>query len=64
MSKAKLLVLVGMPGAGKSTCVEYLEEKNVPSVYFGGVTIDEVKSRGLEVNEANEKLVREDIRAS
>jgi len=64
MSKAKLLVLVGMPGAGKSTCVEYLEAKNVPSVYFGGVTIDEVKARGLEVNEANEKLVREDIRAN
>lgn len=64
MSKAKLLVLVGMPGAGKSTCVEYLEEKNVPSVYFGGVTIDEVKARGLEVNESNEKLVREDIRAN
>lgn len=52
-----------MPGAGKSVCVEYLENKGVPSVYFGGVTIDEVKARGLEVNEANEKHVREDIRA-
>lgn len=62
MSKAKLIVLVGMPGAGKSTCVDYLESKGIPSVYFGGITVDEVKARGLEVNETNEKAVREDIR--
>lgn len=53
-----------MPGAGKSSCVTYLEEKGYPSVYFGGVTIDEVKHRGLEVNEVNEKMVREELRAS
>lgn len=58
-----VITLVGMPGAGKSTCVEYLESKGVPSVYFGGITIDEVKARGLEVNAENEKIVREDIRA-
>jgi dephospho-CoA kinase len=51
-----------MPGAGKSFCVEYLEKKGYPSVYFGGITIDEVRRRGLEVNEQNEKLVREEIR--
>lgn len=59
----KVIVLVGMPGSGKSTCVDYLLSKGIPSVYFGGITIDEVKARGLEVNEINEKLVREDIRA-
>lgn len=58
----KVIVFVGMPGAGKSTLVEYLEKKGMPSVYFGGITVDEVKRRGLEVNEVNEKLVREDIR--
>lgn len=61
--KAKVLVFVGMPGAGKSVCVEYLKSKGVPFVYFGGITIDEVKRRGMELNEASEKLVREDIRA-
>lgn len=59
----KVIALVGMPGAGKSFGVEYLESKGFPSVYFGGITIDEVKARGLEVNEVNEKMVREDIRA-
>lgn len=57
------IVFVGMPGAGKSVCVEHLQKKGWPSVYFGGITIDEIKKRGLEVNETNERLVREDIRA-
>lgn len=51
-----------MPGAGKSTLVDHLAEKDIPSVYFGGITIDEVKRRGLEVNEVNEKMVREELR--
>lgn len=59
----KVIVFVGMPGAGKSACMEYLKSKGVPSAYFGGITIDEVKRRGMEVNEASEKFVREDIRA-
>ncbi|HUD10465.1 MAG TPA: AAA family ATPase [Candidatus Saccharimonadales bacterium] len=58
----KVVAFVGMPGAGKSSCVEYLEKKGFPSVYFGGITVDEVKARGLEVNEVNEKAIREDIR--
>ncbi len=63
MHDLKVIVLVGMPGAGKSTLVDYLATKNIPSVYFGGITVDEVKRRGLEVNETNEKMVRQDIRA-
>jgi dephospho-CoA kinase len=63
MEDVKVIALVGMPGAGKSSCVEHLEQKGWPSVYFGGITVDEVKARGLEVNEANERLVREDLRA-
>ncbi len=53
-----------MPGAGKSTLVDHLAEKDIPSVYFGGITVNEVKRRGLEVNEANEKMVREELRAT
>lgn len=51
-----------MPGAGKSYCVDYLESKKIPNVYFGGITVDEVKHRGLEVNEINEKKIREELR--
>jgi dephospho-CoA kinase len=63
MNSKKIIVFVGMPGAGKSVAVDYLKDKDLPYVYFGGITIDEVKRRGMEVNEASEKLVREEIRA-
>jgi dephospho-CoA kinase len=63
MQDKKAIIFVGMPGAGKSVCVEHIKNHNVPSLYFGGITIDEIKRRGMDVNEANEKFVREDIRA-
>lgn len=59
----KVLVFVGMAGAGKSVCVEYLKSKGLPSAYFGGITLDEIQKRGMDVNPASEKFVREDIRA-
>lgn len=64
MNTVKVITLVGMPGAGKSSCVGHLENMGWPSVYFGGITVDEVRTRGLESNEANEKLVREELRAT
>lgn len=66
MTKPLILTFVGMPGAGKSSCVDYVmaTHKNLPPIlYFGGITMDEVARRGLEVNEQNERMVREDIRA-
>lgn len=63
MHDEKILVLVGMPGAGKSTCVDYLTAEGVPSVYFGGVVVDETQRRFGKVNEALEKQVREELRA-
>lgn len=44
--------------------VDFLTGKGFPSVYFGGITVDEVKRRGLEVNESNEKTIREELRAT
>ncbi len=59
-----VLFLVGMPGAGKSTCVEHLEAKGIPSVYFGGVVVDEAKRRNNgETTPELEKSVREEFRA-
>lgn len=64
MEDKQVIALVGMPGAGKSYCVEQLTGRGWPSVYFGGITLEEVKARGLAVTAENEKLVREDIRAN
>ena len=62
MQDKKVLVFVGMPGVGKSVAVDYLKEKELPSAYFGQITLDEIKKRNLDLNPASEKFVREDIR--
>lgn len=59
-----LLAIVGLAGAGKTESTEYVIKKTgLPKVYFGQAVIDEVKSRGLELSEANERIVREELRA-
>ena len=60
--KEKIVAIVGMCGSGKSVAGERLEQLGFAKVYFGGLTIDEVKRRGLEVNEQNERAVREELR--
>jgi dephospho-CoA kinase len=58
----KIIATVGMCGSGKSVAGERLERLGFAKVYFGGLTIEEVKRRGLEVNEQNERAVREELR--
>ena len=58
----KLLIVVGMAGCGKSVVVDYFKQKNWQVIYFGGVTLNEVKKRNLPVNQSNEKMVREELR--
>lgn len=59
----KVIAVLGMPGSGKSEAIEFLQSQyQWPKVYFGDVTFDEMKRRGLERNQANERLVREDLR--
>jgi dephospho-CoA kinase len=57
-----IIATVGMCGSGKSVAGDHLEKLGFVKVYFGGLTIEEVKRRGLEVNEKNERAVREELR--
>lgn len=59
---AKIVAIVGLPGSGKSEAVRYISESGHPKVYFGGVILDAMKERGIELTEANEKQFREEIR--
>ena len=61
MSK-RIIAIVGMPGAGKSVVAAALEAKGLLRIHFGDLTEHELDQRGLPVNEANERHVREDLR--
>lgn len=58
----KIVAVIGMCGSGKSEAVKYFLEIGYQRVYFGDVVINELKERGLEIIESNERTVREDLR--
>jgi dephospho-CoA kinase len=58
-----LLIIVGMAGSGKSSAARHLEQKGWHVIRFGALTMQELEKRGLPINEANEKVFREELRA-
>ncbi|MFA6422388.1 MAG: AAA family ATPase [Candidatus Buchananbacteria bacterium] len=59
-----IIAVVGLPGSGKSEVVRFMQNKGFFKIYFGAVTFDEIEKRGLETNEKNERMVREELRAN
>ncbi|MFA5532238.1 MAG: dephospho-CoA kinase, partial [Candidatus Shapirobacteria bacterium] len=59
----KIVCISGMCGAGKSVVSDFFVKNDFQFIRFGQLTLDEVKKRGLEVNEANERIIREEFRA-
>ena len=60
----KAVAVVGMCGSGKSVLCDYFVKMGWQSVYFGGVTVNQLKKQGIEVNEQNERAMRESLRAN
>ena len=58
----KIIAIVGMCGSGKSIASDILEQKGYSKVYFGGVTMDKLKEKNLEITPENEKIMREKLR--
>ena len=58
----KVVAVVGMAGSGKSEVARLFEEAGFARIRFGDVTDEELKKRGQELNEENERRVRELIR--
>ncbi|MGA9694777.1 MAG: AAA family ATPase [Dehalococcoidales bacterium] len=58
----KVIALVGMAGSGKSEVARLFEKNGYRRIRFGDVTDIEVAKRGLPLNEANERQVREQLR--
>ena len=59
---SKVVSIVGMAGAGKSEVARLFEENGFTSIRFGDVTDEEIKRRGLALNERNERYIRELLR--
>jgi dephospho-CoA kinase len=57
-----VVCIVGMAGSGKSEVARVFEETGFKRVRFGDVTDDEIKKRGLVLNEDNERRIREELR--
>jgi dephospho-CoA kinase len=58
----KVVAIVGMTGAGKSEVARVFEEHGFKKVRFGDLTDEELRNRGLEPNEENERRIREQLR--
>ncbi len=58
----RVVSIVGMTGAGKSEVAKLFEANGFTRIRFGDVTDLEVRKRGLELNEENERYVRELLR--
>ncbi|HEU5187811.1 MAG TPA: AAA family ATPase [Candidatus Saccharimonadales bacterium] len=62
-SKPIILTFVGMTGAGKDMCTDYVAHHySAPVIHFGHMVYDEIARRGLNIVK-DEKMVREDMRA-
>jgi len=58
----RVVSIVGMTGAGKSEVAKVFEENGFTRIRFGDVTDQEIRRRGLELNEGNERYIRELLR--
>lgn len=58
----KVVAIVGMAGSGKSEVAKTFERDGFKKIRFGDITDDEAKKRGLELNEKNERYIRQQLR--
>jgi len=58
----KVVSIVGMTGAGKSEVSRLFEQNGFIRIRFGDVTDEEIRKRGLALNEENERYIRELLR--
>ena len=59
----QIIALVGLCGSGKSSIGHYLQELGYKKVYFGDLTIQELKKNNMPIVQDNERFIREKLRA-
>jgi len=60
--KQKIIAVVGMPGAGKTTACEFFRQKGIPVLRFGDETDRGLREMGKPLTEENERCYREKLR--
>ncbi|MFW9868057.1 MAG: AAA family ATPase [Candidatus Thorarchaeota archaeon] len=58
----KLIIITGMPGAGKSGIAEAFHNAGIPVIVMGDVIREETRKRGLEPNPENTKKIMLELR--
>ncbi len=58
----KLIAIVGMAGSGKSELAKIFEKNGFTIIRFGEITDEILARKGIEINEENEKKIRENLR--
>jgi len=58
----QVVSIVGMAGSGKSEVAKIFEKNGFKKIRFGDITDEEIKKRGLKLNEENERQVRQELR--
>lgn len=61
-SNVRIVAFVGLAGSGKSSAVEYLTERGVPKIYFGGIIYKAMEEAGIDITWDSQKQFREQIR--
>ena len=62
MITLKIIIITGMPGAGKSEVANAFQSAGYPLIIMGDVIREETRSRGMEANPENTKKVMLDLR--
>jgi dephospho-CoA kinase len=58
----KLIIVTGMPGAGKSEVAEVFRRNRYPIIVMGDIIREETRRRGLEANRENTKKIALELR--
>jgi len=62
MITLKIIIITGMPGAGKSEVANAFHNADIPLIIMGDVIREETRNRGLEPNPENTKKVMLELR--
>ncbi|MDR0980004.1 MAG: AAA family ATPase [Candidatus Nomurabacteria bacterium] len=60
--QTKIIAVVGMSGSGKSEAIQFIKERGVPDIYFGGMIYREMDRRNVEKSPENQQIYRRQLR--